>query len=121
MVTQSPRRSGSITVSHTRCAGASILIFTWTTLIGVQTLPCREWLGFLPLPQRMFDRTVQGVNADAKQFRRAIVARQQVVLEALHQGPDQCVVLARDHRCNPACDWSHRQTPEADRRSCDEH
>src|ERR1700742_2161017 len=64
IVTQSFSRLGSITVSQTRCGGASISVLTWTVLIGGRgTLTIRsprgQRLGLLPLAQGVLDRRVE--------------------------------------------------------------
>src|SRR5581483_5470543 len=113
MVTQSPSRSGSMTVSQTRSIGASISIFTRTMLIApadpnrMGSAPRAVRAGCpragsaragsarakrlerLPVTQRMLDRCVQRVQPHPEQLRGAPVADDQVGREALHQRADQ--------------------------------
>src|ERR1700742_596288 len=73
IVTQSFRRLGSITVSHTRSGGASILVLTWTVLIGGRgTLTIRsaggQRLGRFPLAERVLDGRVERVQPHSEQL-----------------------------------------------------
>src|SRR5690349_3459326 len=88
IVTQSPRRSGSITTFHTCSGGASISISA-VTLLMPRTLSGREWFAFLPLPQSPLDGGLEGVQPDAQEGRRGVVAGEEVVAQALHQRPDE--------------------------------
>src|SRR4249920_3309626 len=103
IVTQSPRRSGSMTTSHTWSGGASISIEAETRLTP-ETLSRGERLAFLPFAQRPFHRGVEGVQAHAEQIRGDVVAGEEVVAQALHERPDEVMVLARDHGADPAGD-----------------
>src|SRR3954471_7358294 len=80
IVTQSPRRSGSISTSHTFSGGASISIEA-VTLLTRGNLSGRQWLALLPLPQRAFHRRVERVQADSEEVRRRVVAREEVVAQ----------------------------------------
>ena len=61
-------------------------------------IAARQRLVALPLAQRALDGGVEAVQADAEGRGGAVVAREQVVLERLHQRPDQRRVLAGDRR-----------------------
>jgi len=74
-----PRRSGSMTVSHTTAGAAARSIEAVTRLIGegrtvagarslqrVESSPCGQRLEFLPQAERVFDRRVEGVQAHAE-------------------------------------------------------
>ena len=64
----------------------------------------------LPLAQRSLDGGVEAVQTHAEQLGGAIVAGQQVAVEALHQRPDELEVLAGDRRGDAA---GHRREVEA--------
>src|SRR4051812_8111102 len=94
MVTHSCSRSGSIATSHTWSGGAAMSMLVMTSLIRRANLPGGERLNGLPLAQRMLDRRVEGVQPDAEQVGRVVLAREQVTAQSLHQRADQGVVLA---------------------------
>ena len=74
----------------------------------------------LPLAQRALDRRVERVQVDAERARRGVVARQQVVLERLHERADQRGVLAGDRRGDHGGDRRQRDA-EFQRRAADHH
>src|SRR5438094_195610 len=104
MVTHSPSESGSMIMFHTSAGGASMQIEAVTRVIrvaagAVRRLPYRsccavtdrsssargERFESLPLPQRMLDGGIEGVQRDAQQLRNPVVGREQIALQSLHQ------------------------------------
>src|ERR1700749_4036323 len=95
IVTQSPSRRGSITVSHTRSMGASMSILAATVLMfrahycpapgRGEPSPCGERFVTLPLGQRVLDVGIESVEAHRQQLRRRVVGGGAGGLQALPQ------------------------------------
>src|SRR5947209_20029267 len=94
--------SGFITNSHTFCGGHAMSMLVRTRPIGgadPSGLPRPQRLaGGLPLAQRALHRGIEAVQAHVHELRRAVVAREQVALEPVHERADQLERLARDRR-----------------------
>src|SRR5665213_537083 len=98
----------------------------WGTVARRETVGCaryssrRQWFGFLPHAQRVFDGGVEGVQIHTEQpgrpkltqltrlarelaqlIRIARVVGEEVALEALHQWQDQLGILRGDGRGDP--------------------
>src|SRR3954470_3880487 len=93
-----------MTTSQTSSGGASIVIDVMTSLMRAANLSRSQLFDRLPLAQRPLDRRVERMQANAEQRGGAVVARQQVAVQALHQRPDQLDRLARDRRRHAARD-----------------
>src|SRR3954468_18595692 len=120
IVTHSWSRSGSIATAQTSSGGAAMSMVVVTSLIERRNLPGGERLHGLPLAQRMLDRGVERVQPHTEQGGRPVVTREQIPAQALHQRPDQGVVLAGDLRGDAAGDDGRRE-PEPHRHPVDEH
>src|SRR3954468_12082583 len=105
-----------MTTSHTSSGGASIVIDVMTSLMRAATLSRSQLFDALPLAQRMLDRGVEPVQADPEQLGGAVVAREQVAVEAAHQRGDERMVLAGDRGGHDAGDGREVEA-EPDRRA----
>ena len=112
IVTQSSRRFGSITVSHTRSVGASISILTWTVSSADETLTGSRRLS-VPRAARLasHSRSACSIAASSECSRTpsSSAARSsrgsRSLVQALHQRPDQLVLLAGDQRRRHGWRW----------------
>ena len=80
----------------------------------------RQRLAGLPFAQRSLDRAVEAVKSHAEQSRGAIVARQQIAREALHERADEAGVLTCDRGGDGRGDRRH-VAPERKRSAAHEH
>src|SRR4051812_36566403 len=89
IVTHSPNRCGSMITSQTFSGGASIVIDVMTSLMRAATLSRGQLLQRLPVAQRSLDRGVEPMQPHAEQRGGAVVAWEQITVEAFHERPDE--------------------------------